>query len=108
MRFIVDENLPRRLAAWISEAGHSAQHVSDLGLLGQADAAIWAEAERQTAVIITRDADFVSLARAPGTVAVVRLLIGNCSTPVLIARLEALWPEIEKRLDGRERLVEIG
>lgn len=109
MRFLVDENLPRRVATWISAEGHDAQHVSDLGLMGQPDTAILAEAVRLSACIVTRDADFVSIAMAEGDrVSVVRLLIGNCATAVLIARLTALWPDILERLARGERVIQTG
>jgi predicted nuclease of predicted toxin-antitoxin system len=108
MMFVVDENLPRQVATWLSSVGHPSVHLSDLGLLGQPDAAIWMAACDRTASIVTRDADFLALARRDDRAAVVRLLIGNCSTVVLIARLAALWPEIERRLVDGERIVEIG
>ncbi len=108
MKFIVDENLPKRAATWLAARGHEAWHVSDIGLLGQADAVIWAEAVTRGAFVVTRDSDFGPLAKASATAGVIRLEIGNCSTPVLLARLEALWPEIETRLSQGERLIEIG
>jgi predicted nuclease of predicted toxin-antitoxin system len=108
MKFIVDENLPRRAAAWLAAHGHEAWHVSDIGLLGQADPVIWAEAVARGAFVVTRDNDFAALAKATTEGCVVRLEIGNCPTPVLRARLEALWSEIESRLARGERLIEIG
>lgn len=45
MNFIVDAQLPPGLALWISSHGHKATHVFDIGL--------------QTAVIISKDEDFV-------------------------------------------------
>jgi predicted nuclease of predicted toxin-antitoxin system len=108
MNFIVDENLPWRAAAWVSARGHQAHHVSALGLLGKPDTAIWAMALRMPAHIITRDADFVAFASESGDIAVVRLLIGNCPTSELLARLEIVWPEIEAKLQAGLRLIEAG
>jgi predicted nuclease of predicted toxin-antitoxin system len=108
MIFVVDENLPRQVATWLTSVGHSAEHVCELGLLGKPDEAIWTVACRLAANIVTRDADFLTFARHDDSIAVVRLAIGNCATPVLIARLSALWPEIERRLVDGERMIEIG
>jgi predicted nuclease of predicted toxin-antitoxin system len=107
MILIVDENLPRRLAVWLCSAGHSAQHVSDLGLLGLSDEVIWNAALRDQAGIVTRDGDFIRIARQAGSGVVIRLMIGNCWTPVLIARVESLWPEIEARLASGESVIEL-
>lgn len=108
MKFIVDENLPWRVAAWLSSRGHLAQHVSELGLLGQADSVIWRRALQTGAHIITRDADFLDLAQSRDAVTVVRLLFGNCATAILLTRLDAFWSEIERRLQAGERTIEIG
>lgn len=108
MNFLVDENLPARLCSWLSEKGYEAAHVSAMGFGGRDDSDIWAEAQRLGACIITRDADFIRIASAATSGRVVRLLIGNCATPVLLARLQMLWPEIEQRLASAERLIEIG
>lgn len=35
MKFLVDENLPPKLAVWITSKGHDAIHIRELGLLGQ-------------------------------------------------------------------------
>ena len=108
MKFIVDENLPKRAATWLNGRGNEAWHMSDIGLLGHADPVIWAEAVARGAFVMTRDSDFSAIAKASAGGGDVRLEIGNCSTPVLLARLEALWPEIESRLLQGERLIEIG
>lgn len=108
MKFIVDENLPKRVATWLNARGHEAWHVSDIGLLGRSDPTIWAEAIIRSAFVITRDNDFMDLANASTDGGVVRLEIGNCSTPVLLARLELLWLEIEPRLRAGDRLIAAG
>lgn len=108
MKLLVDENLPRRLADWFRKAGHEAVHVSEMGLLGEPDQAVWRAAVRDQACVVTRDGDFVGIASQSGRGAVIRLLIGNCSTAVLIARVEQLWPEVEVRLAQGELIIEIG
>ena len=108
MTFIVDENLPWRLAEWLSRTGQTAFHVSELGLLGQPDEVVWRKAASLSATIVTRDGDFVMLAQRNSGAKVVRLQVGNCSTAVLIARVEALWPDVETRLAASETIIEIG
>lgn len=61
MRFLVDAQLPPAVARWLTEEGHDAQHVFDLGLHQATDRAIWAKARELTAAIITKDEDFVTL-----------------------------------------------
>jgi uncharacterized protein with PIN domain len=58
MRFLVDAQLPPALARWLAAEGHEAEHVSDCGLSGAADPAIWDHAASVDAVIVTKDEDF--------------------------------------------------
>jgi len=104
MNFIVDENLPRRLARWFADRGHQAWHVHDLGLRGAADPAVCDAAKAQGAVIVTQDGDFDAFAE-PGQVRVVRLTLGNAPTAALLQWLSSRWPEVEARLLAGELLV---
>ncbi len=70
------------------------------------DAAIWAEAARDDAVVLSRDEDFVGLTRA-GSARLVWIRIGNCANATLLAAVEANWPAIRRRLEDGERLVEL-
>ena len=108
MNFLVDENLPREVAGWLNGAGHSTRHVSEANLLGQSDQAIWAYAVSINAWIITRDADFSEIATRSTSGGVIRLRIGNCSTPVLLARISELWAEVEAQVAASARVIEIG
>lgn len=104
MNFIVDENLPSRLVAWIVDRGHGASHVREVGLRGAADPAICKAAETDGAVIVTRDRDFDALAEI-GKARVVRLTLGNATTSNLLQRLALRWPEVEARLLAGETLI---
>jgi hypothetical protein len=55
MRFLIDENMPRRLAEAIRELGHVAEDVRDLGLASRPDPEVLAAAAARDAIIITRD-----------------------------------------------------
>lgn len=108
MNFIVDSQLPPALANWISSRGHSATHVITLGLEAADDSEIWAHARKEQAAIISKDEDFVDrwLSDDSG-VTLVWIRKGNCSNRALADWLELLWPEVIKRLEHGERLVEL-
>lgn len=60
MRFLVDAQLPRRLAGWLREAGHDTLHTLDLPRGNQtSDAEICLHAKQENRAVITKDADFV-------------------------------------------------
>ena len=60
MKFLVDAQLPKRLARFLQDQGHDAIHTLDLSL-GNAtpDADINLISLKEKRVVITRDADFV-------------------------------------------------
>lgn len=69
MNFLVDAQLPRRLSHRLRAAGHDALHTFDLPAGNRTtDEEINAVAERDSRVVMTKDADFVNsflLARRP-------------------------------------------
>lgn len=61
MNFIIDAQLPRRLARYLNEAGHDAIHTLDLPIGNRtSDSRILAIAAHQARIVVTKDADFVS------------------------------------------------
>jgi predicted nuclease of predicted toxin-antitoxin system len=108
LKFLIDAQLPPALARWISSREHEATHGFDIAMHPAGDAAIWAFAEKDDRVLISKDEDFVDrwlLSDAP-----IRLLWirkGNCSTEALMTWLEPLWSETIRRLDQGERLIEL-
>ena len=108
MRFLVDAQLPPALGRWIVEHNHEAEHVADLVLADAEDDAIAARAAETHAVIVSKDEDFAHralLRRDAPPVVWVRM--GNSSTASLLRRFESVFPDIIKRLEERERLIEI-
>jgi predicted nuclease of predicted toxin-antitoxin system len=109
VNFLIDAQLPPALARWISGLGpHQAVHAFDLGLHTADDSVLWKYALEHQAVIITKDEDFVDcwlLSNQPAALVWVRK--GNCSTQSLLSWFEPLWPDIVKRLEQGERLVEL-
>lgn len=60
MNFLVDAQLPRRLAHRLNELGYSAKHTLDLPRKNRTtDAEICEISVREQRVVITKDADFV-------------------------------------------------
>lgn len=106
MRIIVDQQLPPILAGWFRDQGLDAVHVRELGMAATPDHAIWAEAVREAAVVVSRDDDFVGLVRGGGA-QLVWVRIGNCSNATLLEAIEANWSRIRQRLEDGERLVEL-
>lgn len=62
MKFLVDAQLPRRLARWLQAEGHEAIHTRDLPAGNRTgDIAINELSLREQRVVITKDEDFVDL-----------------------------------------------
>lgn len=105
MKFVVDENLPPRLANWLRQRKSiDAWHVSELGLNGATDSQVWERAIALGAYVVSRDADFLGFNSAGG---LIRLLVGNCSTRDLLAYVEAIWPDIDAGVASGQRIIEI-
>lgn len=108
MRFLVDAQLPPALARWLVAKGHEASHVLDHDMLEAGDAAIWAQAERLGAVIVSKDEDFVHLRTLrPQGPALVWVRVGNTTRRELLAWFAELLPDIERALVAGERLIEV-
>jgi predicted nuclease of predicted toxin-antitoxin system len=107
MRFLVDENLPRRLVPWLKDKGADAIHVLDLDLADAPDATLWGIAEPSGAYIMTRDSDFLVIAAAAKRGGVVHLRMGQCTSAQMFERLEAAWTAIARAVDAGQRIVEV-
>jgi predicted nuclease of predicted toxin-antitoxin system len=96
MRFLVDAQLPRRIALQLRERGHDALHTLDLPEQNRtSDAAIVELAMREGRVVVTKDADFVDsfvLSRRPEKLLLIST--GNVSNRDLAAILLPNLPEI--------------
>ncbi len=58
MRFLLDENFPRSVAAILLERGHETVDLRSIGLLGASDTVVAEKAIEAGAVILTTDRDF--------------------------------------------------
>jgi predicted nuclease of predicted toxin-antitoxin system len=108
VKFLVDNQLPAALARFLASRGVECQHVLDAGLADATDAEIWEHASRNDCVVISKDADFLYLANAPGAKArFIWIRFGNCRTKVLLAAIEGLWPKVEAGLKAGDRVIEL-
>ena len=108
MRFLVDEQLPSALARWIAVRGHEAEHVFDVGLGGADDVEIWRHAKKTNATIITKDQDFIALARTDSSVNIVWLRSGNLPRRALLEQMERVFENVCEALASGENIVEVG
>jgi predicted nuclease of predicted toxin-antitoxin system len=64
----LDENLPDRLVAVLTELGHDVDSVRTQQLTGRADPEVWSAAQTAQRFLITQDLDFSDIRRyTPGT-----------------------------------------
>lgn len=61
MKVLIDQGLGRSVAALLTDAGHDAVHVGELGLARASDREILQRARRDARAVVTLDADFHAL-----------------------------------------------
>jgi len=108
LQFLVDAQLPPALASWLTEAGHPAKHVEDVGLRNAEDSPIWHYALEHQAVLLTKDEDFTGRAKQsrPAPL-IVWLRIGNYSNRALRTWLTPLLPKIAREIERGQRFIEV-
>jgi predicted nuclease of predicted toxin-antitoxin system len=108
MRFLIDAQLPPMLARHLIGLGHHAEHVADVGLQAAGDFQIWTYAVANTAILVTKDEDFVVIRalEAVGT-PVVWVRIGNTTRRALLERFSVAWPAIVAALERGETVIEV-
>ena len=108
IRFLIDAQLPPGLAQRLAARGYAAEHVNrvDLGIARDRD--IWLYAARTAATLVTKDEDFVALARQePTGPQVIWIRVGNISNDALWRAVDPQLDEIIQALSAGERIVEI-
>ena len=105
----VDAQLSPAIAAWVAETFSVAAHaVRDLGLREATDRQIFLSARSASAVVMTKDRDFVRLLEELGPPPqVIWLTCGNTSNVQLKQILTNALPQAVKLLESGEPLVEI-
>ncbi len=108
MKFLIDAQLPGRLAEFLIQAGHDAVHTSELPDGNRsADRQIAQRADSDGRIVVTKDGDFRDshlLARSPRQLLVVAT--GNITNDVLLELFELHLDAIAAALD-QANLVEL-
>ena len=79
MRFLIDEMFSPAVARHLTDLGHDARHVRDLGLAGRTDDEVFDRATAEERVVVTENAvDFVALLDAA-------VGAGSVTPPVVLA-----------------------
>jgi predicted nuclease of predicted toxin-antitoxin system len=106
MKFLIDAQLPPGLCRWLEARGHSADHVVALGLGTATDSDLALRAERDSAVLVSKDEDFLVL-RHPARFQFLWLRCGNVTNPALAVWLAERWDQVEELLMRGEGLIEL-
>ena len=98
MNFLVDAQLPRRLALWLQQRGHDVIHTLDLTQQNRTpDPYLLALANQDVRVLITKDTDFeISYELGQGPPKLLLIATGNIHNDELLA----LFARHEKTLFG--------
>jgi predicted nuclease of predicted toxin-antitoxin system len=108
MKFLVDNQLPRMLAAYLARRGHQSKHVIDLALDEADDIELWSYCNREATILVSKDADFLYFADRPNDVG--RLLwvrLGNCRNTALIETFDRLHDAVILAFEAGQRIVEL-
>jgi len=100
VRLLIDEQLSVRLCEMLADLYPQSLHVTQIGLGGATDEAVWSASAEHGCVLLTKDEDFhrLSVLRG-GPPKVIWLRLGNASTDE-VARL------LRERLDDLGRFEE--
>jgi predicted nuclease of predicted toxin-antitoxin system len=108
VRFLIDAQLPPALARLLSDHGHVAEHVCDIGLGNASDRDLWCYALDHDAVLITKDEDFPAMVLLGGSSpAVVWVRVGNTRRRALLDWFELLIGRIVELVGTGNRLIEL-
>jgi predicted nuclease of predicted toxin-antitoxin system len=108
MRFLLDANLPARLAQAFTDAGHFCEHMEDLMPRYSPDTEIARIANDSGAVLVSRDADFVQLSRdGKLTVQLIWVRLGNLRRAALASAIVARMPAIVAAIEAGDAIIEL-
>lgn len=107
MRFLVDANLPRALAAWLAEDGDEATYVDDLLAPPARDEDIWDLAVSRDYVAVSKDSDFAARAARDQRVRVVWIRCGNLKLAVFQGWFLTRRDAMRRLLEMDERVVQL-
>ena len=107
MKLLIDAQLPKRFAAWLTKAGHDIRHTLDLPLGNRTtDSEIIACASREARIVVSKDNDFVQSFLITGQPSLLLISTGNITNAELDKLIQTNLPRIETAFDVH-RFVEI-
>jgi predicted nuclease of predicted toxin-antitoxin system len=107
--FLLDENMPKRVAHILRAAGYPAARVIEVGLRAKPDSLIFAYARSRRLIIITRDADYLDAARfrpPHAGILVLKFPSGTSIADLSTALMAALGSLIGENLADRTYLLD--
>ncbi len=108
MNFLIDNQLPPKLAQWPTDQGHAAIHLQAIGLADARDMEVLDYAERNGMVLVSKDEDFFYLALSrSGPWKIVWVRLGNCRTRQLLASFAKALPSLVAALTSEQVVVEL-
>jgi predicted nuclease of predicted toxin-antitoxin system len=101
VKFLVDAQLPRRLGRWLQAQGHDVIHTEELARKNRTpDPLILAQANSETRILITKDADFqLSFELGKGPPSLLLITTGNIHNDELLALFERHGTAVMKLLE---------
>lgn len=96
MRFLLDENVPKRVALALRAEGHDVTRVQETPLRGADDDVIWSRAAEEERVFVTADLDFPL--KRPGPLGMI--LIRNFDRVSTSAMTSMLLDTVRSEGDG--------
>lgn len=92
----------------LTDHGHLAEHVNDVGLGDAADRVLWDYALAHDAVLVAKDEDFPGMLPLRGSSpVVVWVRIGNTRRQALLEWFESLISRIVEMINAGNRLIEL-
>jgi predicted nuclease of predicted toxin-antitoxin system len=107
MRFLVDAMFPREFAIVLRELGFEARHVRGIKLGAATDSAIWQLACSGGETLISKDKDFIELAKSDNRARLVLYRLPNENYAKQINTFKQKISEIISKIESGERLIEI-
>ncbi|MCC6157324.1 MAG: DUF5615 family PIN-like protein [Deltaproteobacteria bacterium] len=102
MKFLLNMNMPTRIAPALEARGYPVRHVRDIGLARATDRTILETARSAGETIVTMDLDYGQLLAFSGDAkpSVLILRIPRVSPDRLLSRLMEAIPKVAESLDG--------
>nr|VFJ60579.1 MAG: Predicted nuclease, contains PIN domain, potential toxin-antitoxin system component [Candidatus Kentron sp. FM] len=99
IKFLLDQNISRRIVPELQVAYPGSTQVALLGLESASDSAIWQFALENNFVIVTKDADFEEMSLIRGSPPkMIWIRLGNVTNQTILSALIENWIQIQALL----------